>query len=100
MNWQEMQSASEDDPRNVATRRRDALVHTLGNLTLLTRPLNSAVSNGPWSDKRAQILKYSLLPINRHLDAAETWDEETILARGRELFDYAHAIWSRPKGRA
>lgn len=28
---------------------RDRLIHTLGNLTLLTGKLNSTVSNGPWS---------------------------------------------------
>ncbi|MBL3668424.1 HNH endonuclease [Streptomyces sp. M2CJ-2] len=31
-----------------AHQRRQVLVHTLGNLTLLTRRLNPAVSNGPW----------------------------------------------------
>ena len=28
---------------------RDRIIHTLGNLTLLTGKLNSKVSNGPWA---------------------------------------------------
>ena len=31
-----------------AKTERDRLIHTIGNLTLLTGPLNSKVSNGPW----------------------------------------------------
>jgi Protein of unknown function (DUF1524) len=34
--------------------RRDLLVNTLGNLTLVTQPLNGALSNRPWTDKEAE----------------------------------------------
>lgn len=35
-------------PANGSEADRDAHIHRLGNLTLLTKKLNSAVSNGPW----------------------------------------------------
>ncbi len=31
---------------------RDRIIHTLGNLTLVTRPLNSTMSNAPWIGKK------------------------------------------------
>jgi hypothetical protein len=43
---------------------RDALVDTFGNLTLLTRKLNSSVSNGPWNGsdgKRRALNEHSFL---------------------------------------
>jgi hypothetical protein len=39
-NWPLVEGITEND--------RDRLIHTLGNLTLLTGKLNSMVSNGPW----------------------------------------------------
>lgn len=37
---------------NVSESEREALIHTFGNLTLLTGRLNSKVSNGPWQGPR------------------------------------------------
>lgn len=34
---------------------REKLIHTMGNLTLLTGPLNSSVSNGPFDKKRPKM---------------------------------------------
>lgn len=77
-----------------AKRRRDALVHTVGNLTLLTQPLNAEVSNGPWRLKKPAIEQYSLLRMNEGWP--DVWSEDQIQARGRALFIYARRIWSRP----
>ncbi|MFI1387892.1 HNH endonuclease family protein, partial [Streptomyces griseoaurantiacus] len=79
-----------------ARQRREALVHTLGNLTLLTGKLNPAVSNGPWEHKRAEILRHSALSLNRSL--AERWDEGTILARADHLAEAFCRRWQRPEG--
>ncbi len=38
-------------PERAREADRDRIVHTLGNLTLLTGKLNSKVSNGPWIGK-------------------------------------------------
>ena len=44
-----------------AAELRNETVHRIGNLTLLTKELNPAVSNGPWLRKRDEILKHSAL---------------------------------------
>jgi hypothetical protein len=75
---------------------RDAHVHLLGNLTLVTRGLNSVMSNAAWSTKRAELAKRSQLLVNQRLCANETWDERQIDARGTELCDYVLATWEGP----
>jgi len=70
-------------------------LHTIGNLTLLTKELNPSVSNGPWERKRKEILKHSALNLNRTLP--EVWDEEKIQRRAQDLFELAVKIWPYPK---
>ncbi|GAB2932914.1 DUF262 domain-containing protein [Streptomyces sundarbansensis] len=78
--------------------RRQSLLHTVGNLTLLTGKLNTSVSNGPWERKRSDILVHSALSLNRSLPAQ--WDEETILARADHLSETFSRRWQRPDGGA
>jgi hypothetical protein len=79
-----------------AYERRHSLVHTAGNLTLLTRKLNPAVSNGPWTTKRREILLHSALSLNRSLPAR--WDEEVIIARADHLAETFCRRWPRAGG--
>jgi len=79
---------------NKMKERRNQLLHTIGNLTLLTKELNPSVSNGPWEKKRKEILKHSALNLNRALP--EAWDEGTIQKRAHDLFEHALKIWPRP----
>ena len=79
-----------------AERRRKDLLHTIGNLTLLTKALNPSVSNGSWPKKQYEILKHSSLNLNRHLQDIEIWNEETIEQRTAELFPIATRIWPHP----
>jgi hypothetical protein len=74
--------------------RRERLLHTIGNLTLLTKELNPSVSNGPWGKKRDKILEHSALNLNRTLPPA--WDETAIEARTTTLLAVALRIWPRP----
>jgi hypothetical protein len=68
-------------------------MHSFGNLTLLTQPLNAAVSNGAYVVKRPEILKQSALALNRYFQDVQTWDESQIENRGKILFEAARAIW-------
>lgn len=96
LSWEEMVARDDSDSQVLATRMRDSIIHTLGNLTVVTQPLNSAVSDSPWAVKKPELLKASLLPINSQLQAYDRWDEDTILTRGKELFDRAKVIWPKP----
>jgi hypothetical protein len=88
-------SAPEGTPEaEEQTERRNSLLHTIGNLTLLTKELNPSVSNGPWDRKLEAILRHSALNLNRTL--ARRWDENTIEARSEELFKVAAKMWAHP----
>lgn len=75
---------------------RDRVINTLGNLTLLTHPLNATVSNGPFSVKLPAVRAHSSLALNRELNAYDEWNEEKIAARGMSLFSKAKNIWAPP----
>lgn len=82
-------------------------IQTFGNLTLLTQPLNSAVSNGPFLDymrdeqlvagKRSGFLR-SLLVMNAYFQdgAITNWRDAEIGLRGERLFQLAKTVWARP----
>jgi len=90
--------STEDDSPLGRIVKRNRLLQSFGNLTLLTRPLNSSVSNGPYPQKRAAIGEHSLLVLNREVCKYATWDEEKILTRGKSLFSVAKTIWPLPVG--
>jgi len=73
---------------------RDELLHTIGNLTLVTGSLNSALSNGPWPAKRQEILRLSALNLNRLLPG--DWGTARIDDRSRWLAGLATEVWYRP----
>jgi hypothetical protein len=82
---------------------RERLVHTLGNLTLLTKPLNSKVSNGPWSGpegKWAALEEHDVLLMNNDLrkQARDSWTHDRIKTRTEQMIDAILAIWPTPTG--
>ena len=89
-------TASKDDARAEATRKRNAALQTLGNLTILTQGLNSSVSNSAWPVKKPELLRHSLLPINQQLHDVAAWDEAAIAARSDALLARALSVWPRP----
>ena len=88
---------------------RAAAVHSLGNLTLATKSLNSSLSNDPWSKKRHTLQTHSLARLTTASiltfpegatgwtqDAwADSWDEERIALRGLWLIRLALRAWPR-----
>ncbi len=82
---------------------RDLLIHTIGNLTLLTGPLNSKVSNGPWlgdNGKKKGLEAHDVLVMNRELlkAADQGWAEAGIRSRSLELANLIVEIWPTPPG--
>lgn len=95
MTSKELWDADLTDPRVEATRKRNAALQTFGNLTILTRQLNSAASNSAWVEKKPELLRHSLLPINQRLHDVAVWDEAAIERRSEELFQRAAKLWPR-----
>jgi hypothetical protein len=83
-----------------ASRNRDYALNTFGNLTILTRSLNSSVSNGAWSEKKHAILSTSLLPMNQSLFQFDDWNEAAIDLRNRDLLRRAIMLWPGPSREA
>lgn len=80
---------------------RQARLHRLGNLTLLTKRLNSKVSNGPWDRKRKALLEHNTLKLTGRI-VGETegrqWNEALIDRRTTDLVEALLYIWSVPTG--
>jgi len=86
---------------NMNDHERDRLIHTLGNLTLLTGKLNSKVSNGPWegdNGKRNGLQAHDVLMLNRNLTRQDVWTDESIQSRTLELTELIISIWPVPAG--
>lgn len=94
--WPLPETAKTEEEQAAASKARDEALHTVGNLTLLTKRLNPSVSNGAWDKKRAKILEHSALSLNRAFQYVTAWDESNISKRSEELFKYAVKIWLRP----
>lgn len=82
---------------------RDHLIHTIGNLTLLTGRLNTKVSNGPWlgaSGKKHGIEGHDVLLLNRELlkTAGNEWTDAAIRSRSDDLSKLIIEIWPTPEG--
>lgn len=94
--WQQHWPLKRGSDAMEAQKARNSLIHTIGNLTLVTKSLNPALSNGPWEQKRRQIQEHSVLLLNKGLP--ETWSESAISARTQSLFKHACKIWPHPGG--
>ncbi|WP_395612133.1 DUF262 domain-containing protein, partial [Allosphingosinicella sp.] len=84
-----------DEEMAVAMRHRDAHRHRLGNLTLVTTPLNSSMQNQNFDAKRERLGK-SLMALNTTIASSPSWDEEAIAGRAAELGKYAVTVWPNP----
>lgn len=78
---------------------RSILLHTIGNLTLLTQRLNSSMGRDPFAVKRRGITTTSRLALNAYFQTmtdADPWDERAIAARYRVLAGLACRVWPHP----
>ncbi len=83
---------SMDDPAETEA-QRERLIHTVGNLTLATKRLNSTLSNAPWNEKRGTINKYSILRLKESITSEDVWNEDAIKERSRYLAKVAAEVW-------
>lgn len=93
-NWP-LPTGDEGTKEQELTSRRNHLIHTIGNLTLLNNKLNPEASNRSYGEKR-DAFKNSVLVLNRYFDKVETWNEQEILKRAQALLEQAKSIWPAP----
>ena len=96
--WREHWPAPTSDDDSDPEVTRDRLIHTMGNLTLVTRKLNPALSNSPWTKKREGLDEHSTLFLNKDLlkHTPNEWDESEIAKRAQRLADAAIRVWPGP----
>lgn len=86
------------DSQDYIGEKRDHIIHTIGNLTLVNHRLNATLSNDPWNTKRHTLDQHTTLFINKNLleNAPDVWDEDTIEERSKHLCEVAKKVWPRP----
>lgn len=89
-------NALEGEKFEQAAAERWARLHRLGNLTIVTHPLNSSLSNSAWMTKRTELNKHSRLLLNARLAERDTWDEQAVDEHGAWLAQRLVVIWPGP----
>jgi hypothetical protein len=77
---------------------RDQLIHTLGNLTLVTHSLNSGLSNAPWPTKKGALQQHDVLKLTSDILSIDDWGEAAIVARTNSMVTAVLEIWPTPPG--
>ena len=93
--WPDNWPLGDVDDYEEARANRERAIHTIGNLTLVNRRLNPALSNAPWDQKSKELAEHSVLFLNKWLvnDGPDVWDESGIEKRGQLLYESAVKIW-------
>lgn len=81
----------------VAEQERQRHLNRIGNLTLVTGPLNLGMSNNPWEAKKSELRKHSRLRLNAVLMEEEMWTEAKIAERGKWLASQLEHVWPGPE---
>lgn len=87
-NWNKVMTPEEKNIRNQK-------LLTLGNLTIITKNLNSKLRNSSWSIKRNVLQENSAIPLTTKYTALDEWDEASIAQRATDLYDIAVKIWKK-----
>jgi hypothetical protein len=87
---------TEDDKNGKYHRieNRNKMLHTIGNLTILTTSLNPSVSNSSFDIKKQEIGLQSTVILNTYFLDKVIWDEEEVKKRSQYLYDQIKNIWS------
>lgn len=84
-----------EEPSDEAEQKRNLLIQTLGNLTLICGALNAGMRNAAWRKKRQAIRQHDNLFLNKQIlaDAWDDWNEVTIRDRGEWMAARVCEIW-------
>ncbi|MES2394861.1 MAG: DUF262 domain-containing HNH endonuclease family protein [Bacteroidota bacterium] len=88
-NWNDSKLTSE------AKLLRNHTLLTLGNLTIITKNLNSKLRNSSWKNKRSILQQFSSLPLTTQYTILDNWNEATIESRASTLHNLAINIWKK-----
>lgn len=89
--WEE--NWNEPNFSDIQKNHRYLALRTLGNLTLITKNLNSKLRNSGWHNKRNILRQHSTLSMTTSYLDKELWDENEILERGKTLAKKILEIW-------
>lgn len=89
--WEE--NWMEEDMDEASINKRNKQIKTLGNLTLVTKNLNSSMKNAAWETKKEALKQYSLLKLTTDYVDLDKWDESEIEKRANDLAIMALRIW-------
>jgi uncharacterized protein with ParB-like and HNH nuclease domain len=73
---------------------RNKILHTIGNLTILTSSLNPSVGNASFEDKKKEFAHHSTVLLNTYFQNKLDWNESEILTRSKFLYEHVKIIWT------
>lgn len=82
-------------PEGQRWQNHQAMINRIGNLSLLSRRLNTAIKNAPYDQKRPVYLQSEIVLTNQ-LPELEAWSPEAIQNRQDGMADDAFHIWPFP----
>lgn len=71
-----------------------SIINRLGNLTLLSARLNTAIKNGTYTDKQPCYLQSEILITRNIANNYSEWNQETINSRQSAMADLCSDIWN------
>jgi hypothetical protein len=72
------------------------MINRIGNLTLLSKRLNISIKNADFAIKKQDAYVASDILITKELVELDTWDEDAVVTRQRELSQSVGSIWGFP----
>ena len=90
--WEE--NWSDESLDELSRFKRKQKILTMGNLTLITKNLNSKLRNQSWESKKQTLSEFSSLKMTTSFLNHENWNEESITERGELLCRKALEIWN------
>jgi len=75
--------------------KRNKKLKTLGNLTLVTKNLNSKMKNTAWINKKKHLKEFSSLKITTPYIELNDWEESSIDNRAKDLSSTALLVWKK-----